>query len=207
MYNSCIAALCLMHHNYYKHYPNNGAAFLRKRGRKIFTGNQRRKQIKLKYDMKRNINKESSKEEIIAYSRLYVRQVWWDDEDNCYIGSLPELCGNCCHGDDPREVYAQLDDIAMGYAEDKALGRGYYKVPEPGNLVMIQRSPYKDGGDVASDIAKLRHRIGLTQKAFAAILGVSGQTVNNWEKGRKKPDGASARLLQIAEKHPEAVLS
>ena len=157
--------------------------------------------------MNRNINKESSEEEIRAYSRLYVRQVRWDDEDNCYIGSLPELCGDCCHGDDPGEVYAQLDDIAMGYAEDKALGRGCYKVPEPGNLVMIQRSPYKDGGDVASDIARLRHRIGLTQRAFATILGVSGQTVNNWEKGRKKPDGASARLLQIAEKHPEAVLS
>lgn len=157
--------------------------------------------------MNRKINKESAPEEIKEYSRLYVRQVRWDDEDNCYIGSLPELCGDCCHGDTPGEVYAQLDDIAQGYAEDKALGRGHYRVPEPGNMIIIQRSPYVANACVASDIAKLRMRIGLTQKAFATALGVSGQTVNNWEKGRKKPDGASARLLQIAEKNPEAVLS
>lgn len=156
--------------------------------------------------MKRIIDKNSKPEEIEAYSRLYVRQVRWDDEDDCYIGSLPELCGDCCHGNTAAEVYQQLDDIALGYAEDKAMGRGHYRVPEPGNLVIIQRSPYSTGADVASDIARLRHRIGLTQKAFAAALGVSGQTVNNWERGRKRPDGSSARLLQIAERMPEAVL-
>lgn len=157
--------------------------------------------------MNRKINKESSQEEIRAYSRLYVRQVRWDDEDNCYIGALPELCGECCHGDTPSEVYTQLDDIAQGYAEDKALGRGHYRIPEPGNMLIIQRSPYAVNANVASDIARLRIKIGLTQKAFAKALGVSGQTVNNWEKGRKRPDGASARLLQIVEKHPEAVLN
>lgn len=156
--------------------------------------------------MKRTIDKNSTPQEIEAYSRLYVRLVRWDDDDACYIGSLPELCGECCHGNTPADVYTQLDDIAMGYAEDKAKGRGHYRVPEPGNLVVIQRSPYSAGEEVANSVARLRHRIGLTQRGLAAALGVSGQTVSNWERGRKKPDGASARLLQIAERMPEAVL-
>ena len=157
--------------------------------------------------MKRTLNKNSTPQDIEAYSRLYVRLVRWDDEDACFIGSLPELCGDCCHGDTAAEVYTQLDEIALGYAEDKARGRGHYRVPEPGNLVVIQRSPYSAGEDVANSVAELRRRIGLTQRGLAAALGVSGQTVSNWERGRKRPDGASARLLQIAEKHPEAVLS
>ena len=74
-------------------------------------------------DRKRTINKNSTPQDIEAYSRLYVRHVRRDDEDACFIGSLPELCGDCCHGDTAAEVYTQLDDIAPGYAEDKARGR------------------------------------------------------------------------------------
>ena len=26
----------------------------------------------------------------------YTKIVEWSDEDNCYVGSVPELCGPCC---------------------------------------------------------------------------------------------------------------
>jgi DNA-binding transcriptional regulator YiaG len=49
----------------------------------------------------------------------------------------------------------------------------------------------------AARVAALRARLGLTQAAFAAELGVRQQTVSEWETGRYVPRGASARVLGI----------
>ncbi len=38
----------------------------------------------------------------------YVKLVEWSDEDQCYIGSCPELFYGGCHGDDPRAVFDEL---------------------------------------------------------------------------------------------------
>ena len=41
---------------------------------------------------------------------------------------------------------------------------------------------------------------------FAAMLGISVKTLRNWEKGRRIPQGPARVLLQVAAKHPEAIL-
>ncbi len=38
----------------------------------------------------------------------YLKYVYWSDEDDCYIGTIPDLCGNCCHGDNEAKVYREL---------------------------------------------------------------------------------------------------
>ena len=38
----------------------------------------------------------------------YVKLVEWSDEDNCFIGSCPELFYGGCHGSDPRAVFDEL---------------------------------------------------------------------------------------------------
>lgn len=55
-------------------------------------------------------------------------------------------------------------------------------------------------------IARLRSRLRLSQAVFAMALNVSAETVRAWEQGKREPDGAALRLLQIAEQHPEWVL-
>ena len=40
---------------------------------------------------------------------------------------------------------------------------------------------------------------------FAALLNVPTRTVISWENGQRKPSGAALKLLDIAEKHPEAL--
>ncbi len=50
--------------------------------------------------------------------------------------------------------------------------------------------------------ARVRKASGLSQSEFAEILGVSVRTLQDWEQGRRKPSGAAATLLRIAEKHP-----
>jgi putative transcriptional regulator len=56
------------------------------------------------------------------------------------------------------------------------------------------------------DIKLIRDGFGLTQEQFAALLGISVRTLRNWEQGRRVPVGPARVLLQVAAKHPEAVL-
>lgn len=40
---------------------------------------------------------------------------------------------------------------------------------------------------------------------LAKGLNVSVKTVQAWEQGKRKPDGPTLKLLEIAEKHPEVI--
>ncbi|TDR80682.1 helix-turn-helix domain-containing protein [Paludibacterium purpuratum] len=56
-----------------------------------------------------------------------------------------------------------------------------------------------------SPIAEARVKVGLSQTAFAALLGVSARTLQDWEQGRRHPTGAAKTLLRVAEQHPEVL--
>ena len=53
------------------------------------------------------------------------------------------------------------------------------------------------------EAAEARARVGLSQQAFALLLGVSARTLQDWEQGRRKPTGAAKTLLRVAVSHPE----
>ncbi len=57
------------------------------------------------------------------------------------------------------------------------------------------------------DVAALRAEFGLSQAKFAALLGISVGTLQGWEQGRRRPEGAARVLLRVAAAHPEALLS
>ena len=50
-------------------------------------------------------------------------------------------------------------------------------------------------------VRELREREGASQAVFAKHLGVAVQTVGQWERGKRKPDGAAAKLLALAQTH------
>ena len=56
-----------------------------------------------------------------------------------------------------------------------------------------------------SAIAHARLVSGLSQTAFAALLGVSVRTLQDWEQGRREPSGAAKTLFRVAERHPEVL--
>jgi putative transcriptional regulator len=60
--------------------------------------------------------------------------------------------------------------------------------------------------DLPSDVKKIRRKIGLSQSAFAGLLGVSVRTLQEWEQGRRTPKGPAQALLRVADRHPEALL-
>ncbi|MFA7494686.1 MAG: type II toxin-antitoxin system MqsA family antitoxin [Acidithiobacillus sp.] len=56
-----------------------------------------------------------------------------------------------------------------------------------------------------SAVAHARLAPGLSQAAFAALLGVSVRTFQDWEQGRREPSGAAKTLFRVAERHPEVL--
>ena len=57
-----------------------------------------------------------------------------------------------------------------------------------------------------TDAMQARTRMALSQSQFAALLGVSVRTLQEWEQGRKSPTGAARTLLRVAVRTPEALL-
>jgi putative transcriptional regulator len=60
--------------------------------------------------------------------------------------------------------------------------------------------------DPHNDIARTRSRLGLSQVEFARIVGVSVDTLQNWEQGRRAPSGPAKVLLKMVSTHPEVLL-
>jgi putative transcriptional regulator len=57
-----------------------------------------------------------------------------------------------------------------------------------------------------NSVAAVRARVGLSQAQFARALGISLDTLQNWEQGRRQPTGPARVLLRVAARHPQVVL-
>jgi putative transcriptional regulator len=57
------------------------------------------------------------------------------------------------------------------------------------------------------DIRRLRRKLRISQGVLAAALNVSMATVQSWEQGRRQPEGAAERLLEVLAKTPQAILT
>ena len=55
-------------------------------------------------------------------------------------------------------------------------------------------------------VKRVRMKLHASQSAFAHMIGVSVDTLQNWEQGRRKPEGPALALLRVAEVSPRAVL-
>jgi putative transcriptional regulator len=55
------------------------------------------------------------------------------------------------------------------------------------------------------DVRAVREAFDLSQAEFAALLGISVDTLQNWEQGRRQPVGPAKVLLRVVAKHPDAV--
>lgn len=71
-----------------------------------------------------------------------------------------------------------------------------------------------DGGELRtrrleepSSPGEIRESLGLSQEAFASLMGVSARTVQDWEQGRRKPRGPARSLLRVAEQFPEVFVA
>lgn len=56
------------------------------------------------------------------------------------------------------------------------------------------------------DVKALRAQVDMTQEEFAAKFGFSTATLRHWERGDRKPHGASLVLLNVIQHNPQAVI-
>jgi len=57
------------------------------------------------------------------------------------------------------------------------------------------------------NIKKIRKKINQSQKEFAFMIGVSVDTLQNWEQGRREPRGPAQALLKVASVNPAALMT
>jgi len=55
-------------------------------------------------------------------------------------------------------------------------------------------------------IKTIREQLRVSQNDFAMMIGVSVRTLQNWEQGRRTPEGPAKALLRVASRNPQAVL-
>jgi putative transcriptional regulator len=56
-----------------------------------------------------------------------------------------------------------------------------------------------------ADIKSIRLNLDKSQTEFALMIGVSVATLQNWEQGRRTPEGPARALLKVAAENPEVV--
>ncbi len=61
------------------------------------------------------------------------------------------------------------------------------------------------GEVVYSPVLLARQKSNLSQTQFAALLGVSVRTLQEWEQGRRQPSRAAKTLLRVAMAHPNVL--
>jgi putative transcriptional regulator len=54
---------------------------------------------------------------------------------------------------------------------------------------------------------EIRSKFDLTQDEFAKLLNISVATLRNWEQGRRRPEGPARVLLNVANSHPNVLMS
>ena len=54
----------------------------------------------------------------------------------------------------------------------------------------------KEQNDIPHLVRELRERVGLSQEKFAAKLGVTTPTINQWENGRAKPSPLAMKQVE-----------
>ena len=58
-----------------------------------------------------------------------------------------------------------------------------------------------------SEIRAIRQSFKVSQATFARIMNVSTNAVESWEQGVRRPREATLKLLTVAHRHPEVLLS
>ena len=92
------------------------------------------------------------------------------------------------------DVLASVHETALGMTEAGVMAKRTMKVFDEMCLTPVE--------DMAPEqIREIRLRENASQAVFARYLNVTTGLVSQWERGEKRPRGASLKLLTLVEKH------
>ena len=55
------------------------------------------------------------------------------------------------------------------------------------------------------EVIAIRRRLKLSRASFAAVLRTNVRTIENWERGRTKPNAQAALLINLVKRYPDTV--
>ncbi len=78
-------------------------------------------------------------------------------------------------------------------------------VKEAGRIKRGEQEPARKFEVRAEDVKAIRAKLDKSQSEFALMIGVSISTLQNWEQGRRQPEGPARALLKVASVSPQTV--
>lgn len=78
-------------------------------------------------------------------------------------------------------------------------------IKEAGTIHRGETKPSREFVFGPASIRAIRRKLHKSQSEFARMIGVSLATLQNWEQGRRKPEGPARALLVVASKAPSVV--
>ena len=98
---------------------------------------------------------------------------------------------------------SEILDIAHEIAQDlfKVGAVDEITMREIDALCLPTKRPFRP-----EDIRRIRLANHVSQAVFAAILGIGKTTVQQWERGQKRPSGPAQRLLDLIDRKGLAAL-
>ncbi|MFN8591213.1 MAG: type II toxin-antitoxin system MqsA family antitoxin [Thermomicrobiales bacterium] len=139
----------------------------------------------------------------LAAAHRYSMAIDWSPDDEAFIASFPDVPFVRVHGRTREEAVERGEELIVAWLT--ALHDAGYPVTPPDRTARTRafESPPYD----AAAVRRIRRTLDVSQQVFASLLNVKVTTVRSWEQGQRRPDGASTRLLDLAEHHPEILLA
>lgn len=128
----------------------------------------------------------------------YAAVIEWSEVDRVYVATVPDIPNLHTHGSTREAAAKAADEVTALWIA----GARETEIPVPPPRFSALPAAEFD----AARVVALRKRLNLTQHEFAHLLNVSVSAVRGWEQGLRSPDGASQRLLGIAERDPEVLM-
>ena len=133
----------------------------------------------------------------------YLKIVRWSDEDCCYVGSVPDWLGDCCHGDDESDVYRKLcgivDEWIALYRRD---GR---PLPLPTNKDYSGRFVLRTGPDLHRALAVRALSDGESLNTFV-IKSLKKAVEEEVRRPQQRPETAGVTLLINPSRHNKGII-
>jgi putative transcriptional regulator len=79
-------------------------------------------------------------------------------------------------------------------------------IKQAGKIKRGEVKPAREFHFSPADIKEIRLKMKKSQAEFALMIGVKVSTLQNWEQGRRFPEGPARALLKIAAEKPRAVI-
>ncbi len=76
-------------------------------------------------------------------------------------------------------------------------------IQEAGKVKRGEKTPSRVFAFTPDDIKQIRDALCLSQKEFSELVFVSVKTLQNWEQGRRHPQGPALALLMILKNDPK----